>query len=297
MPGLAKVRSVQEFVERDSDQGLDRSYRYYSKESTHIHTDKQEVDLLETTQWGKMLFLDGTLQSSTKDEVIYHNALVHPLLFSLKSRDKILILGGGEGATAREVLRWPVHTAIMVDYDRELVEHMQLHGLEWHRGAFHDIRLRLAYECAWSYMKKGYTFDGVIIDLTDPNFLEEKWEELLTLVIDSVREAKGGFVMNAGLYQPWNTLKVHCIVKLIQYLCLKNPEFKYHVYTAFVPSFNGEWTFITVKHRESFVIEPEHLDIIPEWIRRSIRTLPDSLIESVSTKPITNKFIISNRDI
>jgi spermidine synthase len=293
MPGLTKVKSVQEFIERDPDQGLERAYRYYSKDSTHLHTEKQEVDLLETTKWGKMLFLDGTLQSSTKDEVIYHNALVHPLLHSLARREKILILGGGEGATARELLRWPVYSAIMVDYDRELVEHMQLHGVQWHRGAFHDLRLRVAYECAWSYMRRGFTFDGVIIDLTDPDFLEERWEELLTLVLDSVREAKGGFVMNAGLYQPWNTAKLQDIIRLIKGLCVKNPQFKYYVYTAFVPSFNGEWTFIVVNHKGKFMVEPEHLGFIPEWIRRSIRTLPDSLITSVSTEPITNKFIIS----
>lgn len=296
MPGpgkLPKIKSVSEFLERDPEQGVDRHYRYYDKQSTYVYTEKQEVELLETPRWGKMLFLDGTLQSSTRDEVIYHNALVHPLIHSLSKREKILILGGGEGATAREVLRWPVYSAIMVDYDRELVEHMQLHGAQWHKGAFHDIRLRVSYECAWVYMKKGFAFDGVIIDLTDPDFLEERWEELLTLVLNSVREARGGFVMNAGLYQPWNTGKLQEIVKLIKKLCLKNTEFKYYIYTAFVPSFNGEWTFIVVKHKGTFLIEPEHLKIIPEWIRRSIRTLPDSLLESVSTDPITNKFIVS----
>lgn len=293
-PGeLPKIKSVHEFLEKDPDQGVDRTYRYYDKLSTHKYTAKQQVDLLETSKWGKMLFLDGCLQSSTKDEVIYHNALVHPLMYSLKRRDKILILGGGEGATAREILRWPVFSAIMVDYDKELVEHMQLHGSQWHKGAFHDLRLRVTFECAWSYMKKGYTFDAVIVDLTDPDFIQERWEELLTLVIDSVREAKGGFVMNAGLYQPWNTLKLQEIIGLIEFLCLKNPEFKYYVYTAFIPSFNGEWTFIVMKHKETFLTEPEYIPIIPEWIRRSIRTLPESLLESVSTEPITNKILLS----
>jgi len=293
MPGKLAIKSVSEFIEKDPEQGLERTYRYYDKQSTYKHTTKQEIDVLETPKWGKMLFLDGCLQSSTRDEVIYHNALVHPLLHSLNKREKILILGGGEGATARELLRWPIFSAIMVDYDRELIEHMQLHGVQWHKGAFHDLRLRVVYECAWSFMKKGYTFDGVIIDLTDPDFLREKWEELLSLVIDSVREAKGGLVMNAGLYQPWNTSRIQKIVRLIQSLCLKNPEFKYYVYTAFIPSFNGEWTFIVVNHKSKFMIEPEHLNIIPEWIRRSIRTLPEHLIHDVSTEPILNKFIVS----
>lgn len=295
MPGpgkLSKIKSVHEFIEKDPEQGVDRTYRYYDKLSTYANTEKQEVDLLETPLWGKMLFLDGCLQSSTMDEVIYHNALVHPLLFSLKRRERILILGGGEGATAREVLRWPVQTAVMVDYDRELVEHMHLHGIQWHKGAFHDSRLRISFSCAWEYMKRGYHFDGVIIDLTDPDYKKEKWRELLSLVTSSVKDVKGGFVINAGLYQPWNTRGVKEMVGLVREIC-SNSEFKYYVYTAFIPSFNGEWTFIVVRHKSAFMLEPEHMSILPEWIRRSIRTLPDSLLEPVSTEPILTKFIVS----
>jgi spermidine synthase len=290
MPKLTKVNSVHEFIEKDTEQGVERTYIYYNKPSTHLHTTLQEVDVLETPKWGKMLFLDGCLQSTTMDEVIYHNALVHPLLDCLKKKDKILILGGGEGATAREVLRWPVYSVEMVDYDEEFVEHMQIHGQQWSQGAWKDIRLKVIYECAWAHMAKGDThYDAVIIDLTDPDFKRERWMNLLTNVLKSVKESKGGFVMNAGLYLPWDTRKLQEIILLIQYLCTKNPEFKYYIYTAFVPSFNGEWTFIAVAHKETFMIEPEHLSIIPAWIRRSIRTLPDSLLESVSTAPILTR--------
>jgi spermidine synthase len=289
MPGLTKVKSVSEFIEKDAEQGVERAYIYYNKPSTHLHTTKQEIDLLETPKWGKMLFLDGCLQSTTMDEVIYHNALVHPLLYSLKKKEKILILGGGEGATAREVLRWPVYSVEMVDYDQELVEHMQLYGKQWSQGAWKDIRLEVDYECAWVHMAKGYKYDAVIVDLTDPDFKKERWLELLTNVIKSVKDSKGGFVMNAGLYLPWNTAKLQEVVDLIRQLCSNNREFKYYVYTAFVPSFNGEWTFIAVMHKQAFMIEPEHLTIIPAWIRRSIRTLPDSLLESVSTAPILTR--------
>ena len=102
--------------------------------------------------------------------------------------------------------------------------------------------------------------------------------------------------MNAGLYLPWDTRKLQEILGVIRTLCSKNPGFKYYMYTAFIPSFNGEWTCIVVAHKQSFMIEPEHLDIIPAWIRRSIRTLPDSLLESVSTAPILSKISV-NPDI
>lgn len=289
MPGITKIKSVQEFTEKDSDQGVDRIYRYYNKDSTYTYTQKQEVDVLQSPKWGKMLFLDGCLQSTTMDEVIYHNALVHPLMNTVQKKDKILILGGGEGATAREVLRWPVFSVEMVDYDKELVEHMQLHGAEWSKGAWKDIRLKVIYNCAWAHMAKGRPYDAVIIDLTDPDFKADHWLDLLTNVLNSLKKSKGGFVMNAGLYLPWNTDKLKNIVILIRQLCSKNPEFKYYIYTAFIPSFSGEWTFIAVIHKQKFMIEPEYLEQIPAWIRRSIKTLPDSLLEQVSTAPILTK--------
>ena len=138
-------------------------------------------------------------------------------------------------------------------------------------------------------MAKPQQYDAVIVDLTDPNFKRELWLELLTNILNSVKESKGGFVMNAGLYQPWNTSKLKKLVDLIQYLCTKHPGFKYYIYTAYIPSFNGEWTFISMVHNQQFMIEPEHLNIIPAWIRRSIRTLPDSLLEPVSTAPILSR--------
>ena len=95
MNGLPRVKSVLEFNETDTDQGVERSYLYYKSDSAHVHTDKQEVDIINSTYWKKMLFLDGILQSTTKDEVIYHNALVHPFMDVLQCKDRILILGGG----------------------------------------------------------------------------------------------------------------------------------------------------------------------------------------------------------
>ena len=96
----------------------------------------------------------------------------------------------------------------------------------------------------------------------------------------------GGFVMNAGLYLPWKKDQVYEIKNMIEGLCSKNPDFKYYIYTSFIPSFNGEWTFIVVSHKVKFMMEPEFSDVIPAWIKRNIKTLPNALIEyPISTKP------------
>jgi len=284
------IKPILEYDEHDRDLGVKRTYLYYTNNSRHFYTEKQLVELLETPHWGKMLFMDGVLQSSTADEVIYHNALVHPLLSSIPLKSRILILGGGEGATAREVLRWPVADVIMVDYDKEFVEFMKVNGMQWSKGAFNDARLQLVYEDAWKFIKYRFEYDAVIVDLTDPDLKKECWFFLLKEIIKSVRNSKGGFTMNAGLYLPWNTSSIKEIVEMIKRLCLENNDFKYYIYTAFIPSFNGEWTFITVLHKSTFMIEPEFIDCIPLWIRRSFRILPDSLLNESLTIPILDKF-------
>jgi spermidine synthase len=288
MNGLKRIKSVLEFNEKDRDQGVERNYLYYKNDSAHINTSKQDVDIIQSTYWSKMLFLDGCLQSTQKDEVIYHNALVHPLMDTLESKDIILILGGGEGATAREVLRWSkVECVIMVDYDKELVDFMKKNGPEWSMGAFNDPRLKVIFHDAWAYMKLGLNFDGIIIDLTDPDLKKERWSELLLNVMKSVKVNKGGFVMNAGLYQPWNTTKLSELVEIVKGLCYKDRDFRYYVYSVFVPSFNGEWAFIVVAHKRKFMVEPEFSDVIPAWIKRGIKMLPDDLLEYTNTSPNT----------
>jgi len=280
-PSLLSIRSVQEFNEVDKDQGVERSYMYYKNSSSHVDTQKQVVDLIESPVWGKMLFLDGTLQSTTADEVIYHNALVHPLMSVLQNKESILIIGGGEGATAREVLRWSsVKKVKMVEYDKELVDLMKTKGDAWSKGAFNDLRLSITYEDAWIYLQNNATYNGVIVDLTDPDLKKQDWLLLLRMVLESVKSTKGGFVMNAGLYFPWKTDELQHIVGIIQRLCMENNEFKYYMYTVFIPSFNGEWTFIVVSHKSSFMIEPEFLTIIPDWIRRGIKTLENKFIST-----------------
>ena len=282
---LPKIKPVQEFIERDPDQGLDRWYLYYKKESTNLKTDKQEVDLVVSPKWGKMLFLDGTLQSTTRDEVIYHNALVHPLLHTLYIKNRVLILGGGEGATAREVLRWNAVASIhMIDYDREFVEFMKNNGNDWSKGAFKNWRLTLGYEDAWAFMRKPVEYNAVIIDLTDPDLKTQDWKELLTNVMKSVKNTMGGFVMNAGLYVPWDTTDLNKIVNLLKEII--DPDFKYYIYTVYIPSFSGEWTYIAVAHKQKFMLEPEFSPVIPAWIKRRIKMLPDAMLKQSVSEPV-----------
>ena len=115
-----------------------------TREIFRARTQFQEVLIIQTAEYDKMLVLDGHTQSTQDDEGIYHECLVQPAMLLHPSPRRVLIIGGGEGATAREVLRHPsVESVTMVDIDGELIEACRKHLPEWHAGAFEDPRFHL----------------------------------------------------------------------------------------------------------------------------------------------------------
>lgn len=124
--------------------------------------------------WGRMLVLDGVVQSTEADEFIYHEGIVHPACYASATaapiRD-VLILGGGEGACLREVLRWrSVEHATMVDIDAEVVAACRDYLPKHHRGAFDDPRVSLLHADAVAFLRSlpDACLDVVISDMTDP---------------------------------------------------------------------------------------------------------------------------------
>ncbi len=130
----------------------------------------QEILIVDTLGFGRALFLDGIPQSSALDEHIYHEALIHPALVAHRAPKKVFIVGGGEGATLREVLRHnTVERVVMVDIDDVLVALARQHLGAWHQGAFDDPRVELVHADARAYLERSEeTFDCVIVDATDP---------------------------------------------------------------------------------------------------------------------------------
>jgi spermidine synthase len=130
----------------------------------------QQIDILETEAFGRCLILDGRIQSAEADEFIYHEALVHPAMVTHPGPRDVLILGGGEGATLREVLRHrTVERAVMVDIDPQVIEISRRYLPEWSDGAFDDPRAEVRIEDAVRYLQETRDrFDVIIADLTEP---------------------------------------------------------------------------------------------------------------------------------
>lgn len=130
----------------------------------------QHAIITEGGDLGRALFLDGKLQSCTADEFIYHEALVHPAMLQHGEPRRVLILGGGEGGTLREVLRWStIERAVMVDIDERVISLCRDLLRDMHADAFDDPRANVVIEDAFTFMQRcTEQFDVVISDLTDP---------------------------------------------------------------------------------------------------------------------------------
>lgn len=204
----------------------------------------QEYQIIASPVLGKALILDGVLQSAQADEVIYHEALVQPALFAHPDPKRIAVLGGGEGASIREVLRHPgVREVFMVDLDEELVGLCRRFLPECGAGAWEDPRLRLLYEDArgWLAVQPDRSLDVIIVDITDPLaggpafFLFT--QEMFVLARAKLRP-RGLMSLQAG--------SAGSSIRLLPHLnrTLKAVFPRVIPYTAFIPSFNDLYAFI-----------------------------------------------------
>ncbi|NQT79765.1 MAG: polyamine aminopropyltransferase [Candidatus Aminicenantes bacterium] len=229
-------------------------------------TKNQFVECFYNQFLGKVLFLDKRIQSAQIDEYIYHESLVHPVLFSHPFPQKVLVLGGGEGATIREVLRHgTVEKVTMVDIDKELIDICQKYLPEWSEGAFSNPRTTLIFSDARQFIKETKNkFDVIISDLTEPVekglsvFLFTK--EFFEKVFEVLKE-DGLFVLQAGSTDPFYNQFFCSLVKTLEKVFpLVRP------YWTFVLSFSMPWGFIIASKKE------DPLKINEEEILKKIRS-------------------------
>jgi spermidine synthase len=209
----------------------------------------QEIAVIRSPVFGKMLVLDGDTQSSQADERIYHETLVHPALAAAADRSEVLVLGGGEGATLREVLRCPdVARATMVDIDGKVLELAREFLPEWSDGAFGDPRARVIVGDALRFMREDSDRYGTIVsDLTEP--LEDSpshplFNDQVFALIRS-RLAEGGVYVLQASTAAFHNAALHC--KMARTL---RRHYR-HVVSFFthVPAFDTDWAFLACSDR------------------------------------------------
>ena len=209
----------------------------------HENTEFQEVGLIESMLYGKILILDGDMQSSQYDEFIYHESLVQPAMIAHKNPKKVLILGGGEGATLREVLRHnTVEEVVMIDIDARLVEICKKYLPEYSEGAFEDKRVSLISLDALKWLEEhDDKFDVIIADLTDPLPYTPSSGIYSLLFFELLREHlnEGGIFSTQSSRVSFVDMHLHCIL----YSSIEKVFSNIKTAVVLVPGFDVPWSF------------------------------------------------------
>ncbi len=204
----------------------------------------QHAVVADTYSFGRCLILDGEMQSAQTDEFIYHESLVHSSMVLHPNPKSVAILGGGEGATLREILRHrTVQSVQMVDIDGEVVQFCKKHMPSWHQGSFSDPRAEIIIGDAKQFIEEGgEPFDVIFSDLPSP---AEDTPVFQLYTIEFFRKLKqrlapdGIFTLQAG---SGSMIQLELHTRL--YRTLKQVFPIVRSYSAHVPSFDVPWSFL-----------------------------------------------------
>jgi spermidine synthase len=221
----------------------------YRKESC-----AQRIEVVDSVPFGRMLVLDGAVQTTERDEFIYHEMLVHPALLCHPDPRQVLLIGGGDGGALRRILQHPVSTVTMVELDSQVVEVSQRYLPSVGGTAILDHRASLLIEDGVEFVKHcDLKLDAVIVDSTDPVgpakalFAEEFYRSVHRILADDgvfVTQSGSPLLMPAELHETYHNLRqVFPVVRL---------------YLTPVPSYPGTlWSFtFASKGRDPLGVEP-----------------------------------------
>lgn len=138
----------------------------YREQSAH-----QDLIVFESAAWGRVLALDGVIQTTTGDEFVYHEMLVHVPLLAHGRVEDVLIVGGGDGGCLRETLRHkPVRSVTQVEIDASVIAFCRRYLPSLSDGAFDDPRAEIVIADGAEFVRgTDRRFDLVIVDSTDPH--------------------------------------------------------------------------------------------------------------------------------
>jgi len=233
----------------------------------------QVIEIVELGSYGKALILDGKVQSTTLDEFIYHESIIHPAMLCHPEPRRVFVVGGGEGAPVREILKHrSVESVLMVDIDSEVVDLCRRHLPEMSAGAFEDKRVRVEFMDARAFLESSdQTFDIIIIDISEP--IEEGpayllfTQEFYKIVFDRLTE-HGALAVQAGTI---SLAGLDCFATV--HATLKSVFPIVAPYFADIPSFGRPWGFLFAgKGRHPATFGREEIDRkIRETVRGDLR--------------------------
>lgn len=213
----------------------------------------QNIKIVESYQFGKMLLLDDIVQVTEKDEFIYHEMLTHVPLLTHPNPLSVYIVGGGDGGILREVLRHPIEKVTMVELDEKVVSISNKY-LNIARDSYKDSRVNLIFaEASITLQNSKDHYDIILVDSTDPIgeavklFTPQFYQNVNSHLNDN-----GLIVTQSGspLFQP-NMLQM-----IVNNMSSVFPIVR--VYTAVIPTYPGVYWSFTVGSK---MFEPDEIKI------------------------------------
>lgn len=133
-------------------------------------TDSWHLIIFRNRKFGTVMALDGIIQTTEKDEFVYHEMLTHVPLFAHGNARKVLIIGGGDGGILREVLRHNnVEEVTQVEIDQSVIDMCKTYLPNHSQGAFDDPRANIVIADGIEYVQRcDEKYDVIISDCTDP---------------------------------------------------------------------------------------------------------------------------------
>jgi len=239
------------FIERDPYAPIRHCYPV-SKILYEGKSEYQEIMVIESPHFGRVLVLDGVAQCDERFEFIYHEFISHVPLFAHPNPEDVLIIGGGDGGALREVLKHKeVKRAVLVDIDKQVIE-VSKKFFPTMAVAFEDPRVIVLNEDGYKYVQDyEQEFDVIIVDSTDPVGFAHvlTTEEFFKYVYRALKDD--------GIYVG-QTESIHYhadIVRRVQ-KSLRKVFPIVDLYTAVIPGYAGYWWTFSIASKKYPVREP-----------------------------------------
>ena len=212
-----------------------RKALHYSHKLVDEQSDFQHIEVYQSEFFGKVLVLDGIIQLTERDNMGYHEMITHIPLLAVGQPKRVLIVGGGDGGSLQQVLRYPsVQEAIVCELDPQVVavsrEHFNFFGDPWS-----DPRAKLVVQDAFQYLQDQQgSFDAIISDTTDPIGMAERLfsEEFYQLMRRAL--TPGGAIATQCEQMFFDTQLIQDIFLFVKQLA-DNPAY----YHALIPTYPG----------------------------------------------------------
>jgi spermidine synthase len=243
---------------------LNQHSRYAYQLGRRLHSEQsafQHIEVFESPQFGNLFRLDGDYMTSERDEFFYHEAMIHPAAISIGAPKRALILGGGDGGSAEELLKYPsIERVVIAELDEAVLRIARQYFGSIHRGALDDPRVDVQIGDGLAYVRQSQElFDLVVLDLTDPDTpAQALYTETLFADLRQRLSPQGAMVLHTGapIFKPEAVASLHAALRR-QFKCVAPLG-------LYIPLYGSYW---------SMAVCSEHID--PR--RCSVQTVSDRL--------------------